>query len=465
LIAATVAAFAPGLAPSGYHSARVRVADAHSAASISDAIVNVNGTALAYVPGRAQYEGSVEVAPGASVALSVAQGGSTYGASLAQFPAYCTLTTPEPGSVLHDGVSSEVRWANNGSAGAPFGVGLLDETNINGPLIWPANGELAPAATPTNAEIQLQLPGAMRELVVEQSAATSIARADPGSTLVVRAVCGSKVVVDDAPLASVSVEPSTLSIPLAVTPQGPLRAVGMFSDGTTMDLTDQVTWQSSPAAVVQVDGEGNVQTGQVGSTIVTATYGALVGSASVTVGPPVLISLAIEPSTLSIPLANGPQGPLHAIGTYSDGTTVDLTDQVSWQSSAVVVVDVDASGYLRTGMGGQATITATYGTFTATSTVTVGPPVPVGLVIYPNNPPPVVERGGTLQLQALLVYSDSRSYDETQGCFWESSNLAVATVSNGSEPRGQVTGVDAGTAVISATLPPFTSMQAVEVSN
>jgi hypothetical protein len=459
-----VAAFAPGLAPAGYHSASVRVADAHSGASISDATVNVNGAALAYVPGRAQYEGSVAVTPGVSVALSVSQGSSTYSASLAQFPAYCTLITPEAGSLLHDGVSSEIRWANNGATGAPFGVGLLDATNLNGPLVWPSKGELAAAATPTDAEVQLQLPGAIREVVVEQSAATSIASASPGSSLVVSAVCGSQVVVDDAPLTSVSVEPSTLSIPLANGPQGPLRAVGTFSDATTMDLTGQVTWQSSPAAVVQVDGEGNVQTGQAGSTTVTATYGALVGSATVTVGPPVLISLAIQPSTLSIPLANGPQGPLDAIGKYSDGTAVDLTNQVGWQSSAEVVVDVDASGYLRTGMSGQATITATYGTFTATSTVTVGPPVPVGLVIYPNNPPPVVGRGGTLQLQAFLVYSDSRTYDETQSCGWESSNLAVATVGNGSEPRGQVTGVDAGTAVISATLPPFTAMQTVQVS-
>jgi uncharacterized protein YjdB len=50
-----------------------------------------------------------------------------------------------------------------------------------------------------------------------------------------------------------------------------------------------------------------------------------------------------------------------ATGTYSDGTSRDITAQISWSSSNPAVATVTASGLAATVALGSADITATYG--------------------------------------------------------------------------------------------------------
>ncbi len=64
---------------------------------------------------------------------------------------------------------------------------------------------------------------------------------------------------------------------------------------------------------------------------VTATQGAVVGSATVTITPAVLTSIVVTPTGPSI--AKGTTVQLTATGTFSDGTTQDLTGSASWTSA------------------------------------------------------------------------------------------------------------------------------------
>jgi len=164
-----------------------------------------------------------------------------------------------------------------------------------------------------------------------------------------------------------------------------------------------------------------------------------------------LTGISVEPATLTIPQADGPQGPLHALGAFSDGSSQDLTSLVEWQSSSEMVVQVDSAGYLRTGVPGQATVTATYESFSGSAEITVGPRVLVSILITPANP--TVSVGGTLQLKALGEYSVHGFFiDLTDGVSWSSSDPSIASVDDLNSP-GLLTGVDAGTAVIKATFP------------
>lgn len=89
---------------------------------------------------------------------------------------------------------------------------------------------------------------------------------------------------------------------------------------------------------------------------------------------PTLASISVSPSEAVI-LAGATQQ-LTAIGTYSDGTTRDITGSVNWSTSSPAVVSVDGAG-LATGLGGgTAIVTAEQVGILAIATVTVQPVPP-----------------------------------------------------------------------------------------
>lgn len=93
--------------------------------------------------------------------------------------------------------------------------------------------------------------------------------------------------------------------------------------------------------------------------------------------PGVLTSLAVQPQA-PILVANGTEW-VTVIGSYSDGSSKELTGQVTWSSSDSRVATIAASG-LATGVApGRVTITATFGTVSGTTSLTVQPaPLTVG---------------------------------------------------------------------------------------
>src|SRR6185295_5913182 len=102
---------------------------------------------------------------------------------------------------------------------------------------------------------------------------------------------------------------------------------------------------------------------------IRAALGPFTGSAALTVTP-ALLSLAITPATGSIPL--GTQQQFTATGTYSDTSTQNVTNLVTWSSSAPAAT-INAAG-LAAGVGvGAATITATLGAITASAALTIEP--------------------------------------------------------------------------------------------
>jgi DNA-binding beta-propeller fold protein YncE len=85
---------------------------------------------------------------------------------------------------------------------------------------------------------------------------------------------------------------------------------------------------------------------------------------------PVLSSMAVSPATAT--LVRGSAKQFTAIGTYSDGTTKDLTSAVTWSSSNLCVAPVTNSGLLTANAaGGVADVTAASGSMTSSATVQV----------------------------------------------------------------------------------------------
>ena len=109
-----------------------------------------------------------------------------------------------------------------------------------------------------------------------------------------------------------------------------------------------------------------------GNATVTANYTDLSGSAAVMVSTATktLVSISISPSAPSL-LAGSTQQ-LSATGTYSDGTSADLTTTAIWTSSNGTVATVSSGGLISSAATGSATITASESGQNATAVISVG---------------------------------------------------------------------------------------------
>ncbi len=287
-----------------------------------------------------------------------------------------------------------------------------------------------------------------------KSSATSVATVN-GSGLAIGAAQGTATItatsaaisgsatlkVKPAVLTSISVTPATASIAAGNSQQ--FTATGIYSNGTTQNLTSTALWTSSATAVANVSAAGLATSLAQGSATITAASGTISGSAALAVTPAVLTSLAISPVTVSI--AKGTSQQFTATGTYSDGSTQTLTSAVSWSSSLTTVATIVSTG-VATGTGvGSSTITATSGSITATAALSVGQPVLVSLAVTPANP--TFALGTTQALAATGTYSDGSTLDLTSSSTWTAADNTIATVN----AQGLAASVAVGSTSVSAS--------------
>ena len=169
----------------------------------------------------------------------------------------------------------------------------------------------------------------------------------------------------DPTLSSITVTPSTPSVAVDSTKQ--MTATGTYDDGSTKNITSSVTWSSSDTSVGTVSAGGLVTGVSPGSASVSATSGTISGSTSVTVMVANLRSIAVSPTSTSI--SDGQTEQFTATGTLEDGTTVDITDAVTWKSSQTSVATIDSSGLATAQAAGTTNITATSGSITSNTAV------------------------------------------------------------------------------------------------
>jgi uncharacterized protein YjdB len=108
---------------------------------------------------------------------------------------------------------------------------------------------------------------------------------------------------------------------------------------------------------------------KAGTTTIKTTLGAISGSEVLTVTGATLTSIAISPATANVNVGSTQQ--FTATGTFADGTTSDMTLAVRWTTSDFTVGTISSSGTATGVKTGSVTITATYGTISATAALTV----------------------------------------------------------------------------------------------
>jgi trimeric autotransporter adhesin len=267
--------------------------------------------------------------------------------------------------------------------------------------------------------------------------------------------------VSAATLVSIAVTPAVPSLALGLNEQ--LTATGIFTDGSTQDLTSSVTWTSSATTVADISSglttSGLVTGHVVGSTNITATLGA-VSSAPValTVTAATLVSIGVTPGAPGVALGTGEQ--FTATGIYTDHSTQDLSTAATWVSSPGSVASIsNAAGYngLATALAvGGTTITAVLGSITSNPvTLTVTPATLVSIGVTPGAPG--VALGTGEQFTATGIYTDNSTQDLTTTATWASSSVPVASISNAAGYQGLATSLTVGSTTITAVSGSITS--------
>lgn len=262
------------------------------------------------------------------------------------------------------------------------------------------------------------------------------------------------VTVGSAALVSIAVSGAQSSLPLGE--DEPLTAIATFSNGTTQNITTVATWQSNPATIAAITPQGNVSALAKGTAQISAAYQGVNGTMGISVGAAALVRLDVSPDQASVPL--GENANLMAVGTFSDGSTQNLTQVAAWSSSQPAVVSVTAPGAVAGKTLGAATINAAVGSINGSAGLTVAAPVIVGVTISPSASSLII--GGTNQLQALANYSDGSTQNVTATATWSSEDPLLATVI----ANGFVTANQTGTATIQAEQSGFTGSGTVTVA-
>lgn len=134
--------------------------------------------------------------------------------------------------------------------------------------------------------------------------------------------------------------PVAPSVALGETVQ--FTAQGDYSDGRLRDLTARCTWSSSAPNIAWIDAAGLAHTIGEGVTQIAVDYPGFSSQTTLTVEPPALVGIELSPSTPSV--VRGLALAFTATGTFTDGSTLDLSASAVWSSSNLAVATIDAAG-------------------------------------------------------------------------------------------------------------------------
>ncbi|MGO9914629.1 MAG: beta strand repeat-containing protein, partial [Isosphaeraceae bacterium] len=253
-------------------------------------------------------------------------------------------------------------------AGNPTGTATFKDgsTTLGSGTLSTSNG--VTTATFTTASLS---DGAGQEI-------TAVYSGDPNFTTSTSPPLSQTVNPSTPVLTSITVTPASPSAAKGLTEQ--FTATGTYTDGSTANLTNQVAWASATTSVATISNtagsQGLASALATGTTAITAALSGITSpSDTLTVTAAALTSIAVAPVNPSV--SEGLTEQFTATGTYTDGSTANLTTQVTWASATPSVATISSIGLAQSLATGTTNITAALGGVTSpTDTLTVTAPSP-----------------------------------------------------------------------------------------
>jgi uncharacterized protein YjdB len=219
-----------------------------------------------------------------------------------------------------------------------------------------------------------------------------------------------------------------------------------FSDGTSQDVTNVATWSSGSTSIATVTVSGLVTARSLGTTNISAVFESANDSSPLTVDSSNLDSISISPEKGTI--AQGTEVNFIATGHFNNGSTNSLTGQVNWSSSDPTIAKFGSINQVSGLKPGTVTITATLGSVTGSTTLTVSNATIQSVTVTPVNQ--TIAIGWHQGFTATGKFSDGTNQDISASVTWSSDNLNIAAFGTPGSSAGVVKGVATGSANITA---------------
>jgi hypothetical protein len=186
------------------------------------------------------------------------------------------------------------------------------------------------------------------------------------------------VTVVDGATTDFKLSESSINIDISGPGTFEIHATAKSSSGIERDVTEEAEWTSSDSKVAIV--QGGIITGKsTGTATITATYKGSSAKATVNVKESKITKLTLSKDNIEV--LKDVVYSIKAEGVLEDGSKVDVSSVAEWKSSDENIFVVE-EGQLSGVSNGNATLTASYKGFTATSKVIVG----TSIVLQIGNP-------------------------------------------------------------------------------
>ncbi|MCP4164206.1 MAG: hypothetical protein GY760_29455 [Deltaproteobacteria bacterium] len=228
------------------------------------------------------------------------------------------------------------------------------------------------------------------------------------------------------------------------------KAVGNYTGNINYDITDQVVWSSSVNNIVSIDGS-NITGDNIGEVMIIAKDidSDISGDSKLAVKEATLVSLEILPDNVTA--SKGEPVNLTAMGTYTDGSRVDETENVIFRSANQSIATINnipgSKGIAQTtGVGTVVISCVSEENISAETQITVEEARLISFSVTPVNYK--LASGYTILFNAQAVFTDGIR-DVNSEVTWSSGNPEIATIEN----NGLATGVNTGETNITVTYP------------
>ncbi|MCG3886161.1 Ig-like domain-containing protein [Photobacterium leiognathi] len=235
--------------------------------------------------------------------------------------------------------------------------------------------------------------------------------------------------ITDAILTSMNISVKSLSPEASIYSGGQLSfaAEGIYSDGSTSPLTNEVKWYSSAIDIAQIDDKGILTGVSIGTVEVKASYEGIESNIiNVRITDAILLSLETTPAIISVP--KGVPITLKVNATLSDSSIVDVTKWVDWSHSSVAGSILEST-FVEYEEGKYQVIASLQGIHSNVVDITVTEAEVVSILITPNTDL-TVYRNDPLQLTAIGTYTDGSEQNITTTAEWHSNEPGIIAVTN-----------------------------------
>ena len=212
------------------------------------------------------------------------------------------------------------------------------------------------------------------------------------------------------------------------------KAMGLFSDKSTHEITTRVKWESSDPKKLLIDAKGQAKPGLLsGNPLVRATdpdtdrY----QSTTVYVEMPGVKDITVSPTNIRV--AKGQSVPVTVTAAFHGGGTMKVNEQVRWTpADQGVATALPGGSHVHGGSEGETTIEVLDPLSGQSDIVyvTVLPPVLTSIMIFPGSQ--TIRLGQKVKFEATGFYSagGSRNLDKPK---WSSSNRGVVDIDQAGE--------------------------------